>query len=82
MDDKLQLQLDGLMEKYAELLVGSSDPKHIEMVKSYALYSFIAKSMPPLVKHWNEEYPDAKEAMKNLVHEIKELNEKHRNEQK
>jgi len=38
--------------------------------------------MPPLVKHWNEEYPDAKDAMKNLVQEIKELNEKHRNQKK
>ncbi|WP_137791757.1 DUF2573 family protein [Bacillus sp. E(2018)] len=82
MDDQLKLQLDGLIEKYAELLLGSSDPDYIEMVKTYALYSFIAKSMPPLVKHWNDEYPDAKQAMKNLVHEIKELNEKHRNEQK
>ncbi|WP_416729440.1 DUF2573 family protein [Fictibacillus sp. JL2B1089] len=82
MDDKLQQQLDGLIEKYAELLLGTSDSKHIEMVKAYALYSFIAKSMPPLVKHWNEEYPDAKDAMKNLVQEIKELNEKHRNQKK
>lgn len=82
MDNQLQLQMEGLLEKYAELLVGRAEPKHIELVKTYALYSFIAKSMPPLVKHWNEEYPDAKEAMKNLVHEIKEMNEKHRNEQK
>lgn len=82
MDDKLQQQLDGLIEKYAELLLGTSDSKHKEMVKAYVLYSFIAKSMPPLVKHWNEEYPDAKDAMKNLVQEIKELNEKHRNQKK
>jgi hypothetical protein len=78
MDKKLQSQIEGLTEKYAELLIGSTDPEHVEMVKAYVLYSSIAKSMPPLVKHWNERYPDAKEAMKELVAEIKRLNEKHR----
>lgn len=77
MDKKLKSQLDGLTEKYAELLIGSTEPEHIEMVKAYILYSSIAKSMPPLAKHWNELYPDAKEAMKELITEIKMLNEKH-----
>ena len=78
MDKKLQSQLDGLIEKYTELLIGNSEPEHVEMVKAYVLYSSIAKSMPPLAKHWNESYPDAKEAMKDLVSEIKKLNEEHR----
>ena len=82
MDKKLRSQLDGLTEKYAELLIGSTDPKHIEMVKAYILYSSIAKSMPPLAKHWNEQYPDAKEAMKELITEIKMLNEMHREAKK
>lgn len=75
MDKKLQSQLDGLAEKYSELLVGSTEPEHVEMVKAYVLYSSIAKSMPPLVKHWNDRYPDAKEAIKELISEIKKLNE-------
>jgi len=82
MDKKLKSQLDGLIEKYAELLIGSTEPEHIEMVKAYILYSSIAKGMPPLAKHWNEQYPDAKEAMKELITEIKMLNEKHRETKK
>jgi hypothetical protein len=31
--------------------------------------------MPPLVKHWNQTYPDGKEAIKNVIEEIKQLNE-------
>ncbi|WNB92897.1 DUF2573 family protein [Bacillus sp. NEB1478] len=81
-NEKLETQLDGLLTKYAELLIGSSEPEQVEKIRAYVLYSSIAKSMPPLVKHWNESYPDAKEAMKDLVSEIKELNEKHRSSQK
>jgi hypothetical protein len=82
MDKKLESQLDGLLTKYTEILIGSSEPEEINKIKAYALYSFIAKSMPPLAAHWNESYPDAKEAMKELVSEIKERNEKHRASQK
>jgi hypothetical protein len=78
MNKKLQSQLDGLAEKYSELLIGSTEPEHVDMVKAYVLYSSIAKSMPPLAKHWNDRYPDAKEAMKELIREIKKLNEAHR----
>jgi len=34
--------------------------------------------MPPLAKHWNAEYPDAKEQIKNVIAEVKELNEQNR----
>nr|WP_090858224.1 YusU family protein [Litchfieldia salsa] len=78
MDQKLKDQFDGLIEKYTELMIGESTPELTEKVKTWALYSHIAKSMPPLVKHWNETYPDAKEGMKELIAEIKELNEEHR----
>lgn len=78
MNQKLSEQLDGLLEKYSELMVGKNTPEIKEKVKMWALYSHIAKSMPPLAKHWNETYPDAKESMKELVTEIKKLNEEHR----
>ncbi|WP_096199799.1 YusU family protein [Bacillus sp. FJAT-45350] len=78
MDDKLQEQLDGLLEKYTELLLGEASPDVTEKVKAWALYTHISKSMPALAKHWNEEYPDAKEKMKELVTEIQQLNKKHR----
>ncbi len=75
MNDKLKDQLDGLLEKYTELLIGESNPELKEKVEAWALYSFIAKSMPPLAKHWNDTYPDAKEEMKALIAEIKAMNE-------
>ncbi|WP_017726347.1 YusU family protein [Halalkalibacterium ligniniphilum] len=81
MDQKLKEQLDGLVEKYTELLVGNTDEEVKEKVKAYALYSHIAKSMPPLAKHWNEQYPDAKEGMKALVKDIQERNKQHRENQ-
>ncbi|BCB05523.1 DUF2573 family protein [Bacillus sp. KH172YL63] len=73
-------QFDALLEKYTELLVGDSDPDKKEMVTQYALYSFIAKNMPALVKHWNGLYPEGKEEMKRIVGEIKQMNEAHRAE--
>ncbi len=73
-------QFDALVEKYTELLVGDSDSDKKEMVTQYALYSFIAKNMPALVKHWNSLYPDGKDEMKRIVGQIKEMNEAHRAE--
>jgi hypothetical protein len=77
-DEKLLTQFDGLLEKYTELLLGETNEELKQKVQAWALYSYIAKSMPPLTKHWNESYPDAKEGMKQLIAEIKELNEAHR----
>jgi hypothetical protein len=34
--------------------------------------------MPALAKHWNGLYPDAKEEMKQIINEIKVMNEQHR----
>ena len=73
-------QFDALVEKYTELLVGDTDSDNKEMVTQYALYSFIAKNMPALVKHWNSLYPDGKDEMKRIVGQIKEMNEAHRAE--
>ncbi|MEY8351633.1 YusU family protein [Bacillus cereus] len=78
MSDKFNEQFDGLLEKYTELLLGESSKERKEQVQKWALYSYIAKTMPALVKHWNETYPDAKEEMVNLIGDIKRLNEEHR----
>jgi len=78
LEPKLKEQLDGLLEKYTELLLGETSPELKEKVKAWVLYTYISKSMPPLVKHWNEKYPDGKDGIKKVIHEIKELNEKHR----
>lgn len=79
MDQKFVDQFDGLVEKYTELLLGESTPELQEKIKIWSLYMHISKSMPPLAKHWNDMYPDAKEQIKELIGEIKILNEKHRN---
>ncbi|CAG9609640.1 YusU family protein [Pseudoneobacillus rhizosphaerae] len=71
-------QFEALMNKYSELLVGEAGEEVKEKVTMWALYSHIAKSMPALAKHWNEMYPDAKAEMKQVIEEIKELNEAHR----
>lgn len=82
MDQKLIDQLDGLLEKYTELLLGEASDELKEKVKMWALYTHISKSMPPLAKHWNSTYPEAKENLKTIIGEIKELNEKHRETKK
>lgn len=71
-------QIDGLLEKYTELLLGETSEELKEKVQTWVLYNHIAKSMPPLVKHWNDSYPDGKEYVKQLIGEIKQLNEDHR----
>ncbi|MBM7661483.1 hypothetical protein JOC85_002286 [Bacillus mesophilus] len=82
MNEKLVDQLDGLVEKYTELLLGEANDELKKKVQAYVMYTHIAKSMPPLAKHWNETYPDAKEGLKELIAEIKEMNEAHREKSK
>lgn len=78
MDNNFTEQIEGLLEKYTELLVGDPSAENVEKVKTWILYNHIAKSMPPLAKHWNEEYPDAKEQIKNVIADVKALNEQNR----
>lgn len=81
MSEKFDEQFDGLLEKYTELLLGESNDERKEQVQKWALYSYIAKTMPALVKHWNETYPDAKEEMVALIADIKQLNDEYRKKQ-
>jgi hypothetical protein len=71
-------QFEALLEKYSELLVGDSSEEVREKVKAWALYSHIAKSMPALIQHWSALYPEARGEMKEIINEIKQLNEQHR----
>lgn len=79
---ELDEQMDALLEKYTELLLGESDESLQKDVKSWIIYTFIAKQMPPLVKHWNQLYPEGKQEMMEMVKKIKALNEKQRMQQK
>ncbi|WP_100400142.1 DUF2573 family protein [Bacillus sp. FJAT-44742] len=82
MDKQFQEQVDGLLEKYTELLLGESTPELKKKVETWALYMHISKNMPPLTRHWIESYPDAKESMRELAGEIKRLNEANRKKEK
>lgn len=79
MSEQFTAQFDALLEKYSELLLGSGEEELKEKVRFYALYTQIAKTMPALVKHWNHIYPDGKLEMMQLIAEIKQMNEAHRN---
>lgn len=78
MTEKFEEQFEGLLEKYTELLLGESNEGLKKKVQMWALYSYIAKTMPALAKHWNDTYPDGKQGMMELIAEIKQLNEAHR----
>ncbi|MCM3026450.1 YusU family protein [Bacillus safensis] len=78
MGNELDEKLEGLLDKYTELLLGESTDELKQDVKQWVIYSHIAKSMPPLAKHFNETYPEAKEEIKNTIQRIKQLNEDHR----
>ncbi|MCM3567522.1 DUF2573 family protein [Neobacillus mesonae] len=78
MEKEFVQQLDALLEKYSELLVGETNEETKEKVKAWAMYTHIAKSMPPLISHWSALYPNARAEMKEIIQEIKDLNEQHR----
>lgn len=79
MTEQFTEQFEALLEKYSELLLGSGEEELKEKVRYYALYTQISKTMPALVKHWNHIYPDGKQEMIQLIAEIKQLNDAHRN---
>ncbi|AOC55512.1 MULTISPECIES: YusU family protein [Bacillus] len=78
MGNELDEKLEGLLDKYTELLLGESTDALKQDVKQWVIYSHIAKSMPPLAKHFNETYPEAKEEIKETIQRIKQMNEAHR----
>ncbi len=75
MDKEFNEKFDVLLEKYTELMVGETNSALKDKIEKWALYTYISKSMPPLIKHWNHQYPEAKQEMVELIKEIKSLNE-------
>ncbi|MCY7483547.1 MULTISPECIES: YusU family protein [Paenibacillus] len=78
MNDNMTASFDALVEKYAELLTGHSDPATVEKVKMWALYNHMHKTMPNLTRHWNNANPEGKAGVRALFEEIKQMNEAHR----
>ncbi|PPA70122.1 DUF2573 family protein [Jeotgalibacillus proteolyticus] len=75
MDTKeLSNQLEAMVDKYAELLIGEKDEESVEKIRQWILYNHIAKATPALAKHWNSLYPEGKEEMKKVVLEIQKKN--------
>ncbi len=68
-------QFQGLVEKYGELLVGDGSPEMIQKIKIWAVYQQIARTMPPLTKHWGDMHPEGRKVIRELFEEIKQLNE-------
>lgn len=68
-------EFDALVEKFAELLIGKTDPEAVESVKKWAIYNHIHKSMPALASHWNQSHPEAKREIRKLFEDIKQLND-------
>lgn len=81
MGNELDEKLEGLLEKYTELLLGESTDALKQDVKQWIIYSHIAKNMPPLAKHFNKTYPEAKDEIKEIIQRIKLMNEAHRSNQ-
>ncbi len=77
--EKLNKAFEGLIEKYSERLTGDVSPEVIEKIKIMAMYSYINKSMPPLVNHWSHVYESEKHELKEIFAEIKHLNESLKN---
>jgi hypothetical protein len=77
-ETKFREQFAALLEKYTELLLGKADEELQEKVRFWILYQHISKSMPNLARHWNALYPEAKAELRNLILEIKQMNEDHR----
>lgn len=77
-DAQAEAAFDGLLHKYTELLIGTDDAESIEMIKKWALFNHIHKTMPNLVRHWHDTHPEGKAAMREIFEEVKSLNEAHR----
>ena len=75
LDKEFLEQFDSLVTKYTELLLGE-DQEHLKKeVEIWMLYNHMAKSMPSLVKHWNGQFPEAKQQIVGMISEIKKLND-------
>lgn len=74
-DPEVRESFDALLEAYAEMLVGDKSADTVELVKCWALYSHIHKTMPAMASHWTASHPEGKQAVRELFERIKALNQ-------
>ncbi len=82
MNPSFQHEFDALIEKFAELLVGKTDPETIEKIKIWALFNHMHKAMPNLTSHWNQTHPESKADIRQLFEDIRDMNTAHKQQQK
>ncbi|MFF3022292.1 DUF2573 family protein [Gottfriedia sp. NPDC057948] len=77
MENEFEAKFDALLKDYTELLLGDWSEEKQAKVEKWVMYTYISKTMPRFVNHWNKEYPQAKEEVIKLIREIKMLNDQH-----
>jgi hypothetical protein len=63
--------MESLLYSFTEFLTGEANEERVEMVKTWALYNHMLKTMPPLVQHWTNEHPEEKKQLRELFEQIK-----------
>lgn len=70
--------IDSLLIRFTELLVGDGDEEKVEMVKVWALYNHMLKVMPNLVQHWAATHPEEKQTIREIFKNIQEWNQQNK----
>lgn len=66
--------IDSLLYSFTEFLTGKADEERVEMIKVWALYNHMLKTMPSLVQHWTNEHPEEKAQLRELFEQVKRWN--------
>ncbi|MCR8629757.1 YusU family protein [Paenibacillus radicis (ex Xue et al. 2023)] len=74
MNSEFHTEFDALVEKFSELLTGSTSPELVEKIKIWSVYNHIHKTMPALASHWNQSHPESRAVIRSLYEEVRKLN--------
>ncbi|NOU96268.1 DUF2573 family protein [Paenibacillus sp. LMG 31456] len=74
MNSEFHTEFEALVEKFSELLTGSSSPEMVEKIKIWSVYNHIHKTMPALASHWNQSHPESRAIIRSLYEEVRQLN--------
>jgi len=62
--------IDSLLRRYAEFVTGETSYESVELVKTAAIYSFIAKNIPSLAHEWVTEECNRDREMNDIMDEM------------
>ena len=77
-DEKVKPDINALLIRFTELLVGDAEEEKVEMVKVWALYNHMLKVMPNLVQHWTSTHLEEKAEIRKIFQQIQELNQQNK----